>query len=452
MKLKSVGLSPDIQMFVETAGEIFSDGVVLDLMHGAKPSEQPQLIVCDGEGSRVVSQYDRNGAIYVPIAIHPTVASAVRFPSGVISYGSTRELFAELVRLVSWIPGVCEHDVRLIGYFMLSDWLSERIDPPPFLWIIAPPTVSTCLLFHILRLLCRRAIVVTDPTSSGLRTLPMQLRPTLVVEVSTVTRALLRTLRATNRKRASVSAGAKLLDPSCPKIVVACAPPLDPAMVGFPLEIALAPEERHTPPLDLAEVEQICAELQKKLESYRLTNLNAATAVDLDLDGLTPPMREAARNFATCVVDDKELRAGIVALFESRDREIRIDRTTRLEAITLEPLLVGSHDASGMIPVMDLTAKVNSILTGRGSAEQVSPEKVGWILRSLGLRTESIRRGLKGLVLNDQTKSVIHRLARAYGVRSLQHGVLNTACQDCLELGLAALGDEQDSEPEGGRC
>ncbi len=438
------------RVFVETAGEIFPGGVVLDLIQGGEPLEPPQLVVWDGKSTQVGSRYDSNGTSYVPIDVHPTVASAVRFPSGVISYRSTSELFGEMLRVVSWIPGVYENDARLIGHFLLSNWLSERVDPPPFLWIIAPPGVSTCLLFRILHLLCRRAIVVTDPTSSVLRTLPMQLRPTLVIELSSITRAVVRMLRTTNRKQASISAGAKLLDPSCPKIVVASAPPPDSAMVGFPLEIALVPEEGHTPPLDLAEVERICTELRNKLQSYRLANLHAAPAADLDVDRLTPSMRELARNFAACVIGDEELRGGIVALLESRDREIRVDGSMRLEAITLEALLVHCHDASGVIPVMLLTGKVNSILMGRSPSEQVSPEKVGWVLRSLDLRTEYIDRGMKGLVLNDGTKLKIHRLAREYGVRLLQLGVPDATCPLCAELGLGVQGEVQSFGLEGG--
>jgi hypothetical protein len=166
-----------------------------------------------------------------------------------------------------------------------------------------------------------------------------------------------------------------------------------------------------------------------------LKNHNKVTTPSLDLSEFTAPTRELAQSLAACIVGDDELQSRIVPVLKAHDRQIRVDRTTILESIVLDALLAGCHGAKVVaLSITGLTASVNTVLAGRGDSQGVSPEIVGWKLRALGLRTEFIAGGRKGLALLDETRARIHALAAAYGVRTVQLGIIDGLCPQCTEL------------------
>ena len=81
-----------------------------------------------------------------------------------------------------------------------------------------------------------------------------------------------------------------------------------------------------------------------------------------------------------------------------------------------------------------MTKYVNTIIRGRGDMLEVSPEAVGWILRALGLHTGFITGGKKGLSLPNDVCERIHKLAAAYGVRTLRELPAKPDCPLCQAM------------------
>jgi hypothetical protein len=170
---------------------------------------------------------------------------------------------------------------------------------------------------------------------------------------------------------------------------------------------------------------------------YRLRSLAKVQAPKFELSQFTVPMQEIAFNLGACVVDDEELQARIVSLLRPADSGLRVDHASLLPAIGIEVLLARCHTASGKyFPVTDFSQDVNTVLRGRGEDLEVSPEKAGWILRALGLRTEFILHGRRGLVLSDDVRKKVHDLALAYGVRTLRELPEKPECPLCANLSL----------------
>ena len=69
---------------------------------------------------------------------------------------------------------------------------------------------------------------------------------------------------------------------------------------------------------------------------------------------------------------------------------------------------------------MEVMRDVNTLLTGRAEALTVSPESIGWVLRGLGLHTDFVPGGRKGLILTQDVREQIHNLVARYGVRTLR--------------------------------
>lgn len=405
-----------------------ADDEIVELIRGAGAAMQTQLLIWDCKRARV--------SRLLPMRLEPTLALALRLPADAKPYGSTRELFTQIWELISRTTRLPNEIVAQISFFVFATWFADYLPQAPLMWIVAQPTTSTDSLAQVLGLLCRHSLRVHELTLGGLRALPALLKPTILTEASHATGALIRTIRASNRRCAYTIAGEKVLDLSCAKIIFGDQPLRDPASLGFPLEIALAPTREYLPMMDSADAERIAAEFQAKLLTYRLFNLDKVTAPTLDLSELTAPTRELAQNFAACIVGDQELQSQLIPLLRPRDREIQVDRAALLEAIVLEALLAACHDGhAGSLPVTYISQMINSILAGRGTTQEISPEIVGWKLRALGLRTEFISGGRKGLAFHPEIRATIHRLAAAYGVRTLQQGSVKNGCPECAALG-----------------
>ena len=95
------------------------------------------------------------------------------------------------------------------------------------------------------------------------------------------------------------------------------------------------------------------------------------------------------------------------------EADFQTDRAATLRRTIVEALV--SRWGEQEVGVTDLTGDINTISVGRGCSGELSPETVGWKLKSLGLRTTSISGGLKGLKMAD-ARSLIAKIAATYGI------------------------------------
>jgi hypothetical protein len=289
-------------------------------------------------------------------------------------------------------------------------------------------------LAQALRLLCRRAVVVNDISAAGVRSL-LDLQPTLMTEVVQPSPRLLNLLRASTRRGAVTALGGTFVDTCCAKVVFAREPLRNPESAGFPLELVLSPSRGYIAPMSPSSAERIAADLQAQLLSYRLRNVAKLRAPAFDLNQFTAPMQELAYSLGACIVDDDQMQARIASLLKPVDSEIRVSHASLLKAIVLEVLLARCHGATGKyFSVVEVAAGVNTVLRGRGETLQVSPEDIGWTLRSLGLRTDFMPGGRKALVLSNGVRQRIHELGAGYGVRSLRDLPAKIECPLCAAL------------------
>ncbi len=417
---------------IRTAGEILSEYMVIELVRG--PMGQPGLLCWEAGKTNGADGIELAGLPYLPIEVDPTLNRALLLPSEVRAYGSTHQLFGEISKLIARVTALPDDVVTQLAFFVFASWLTDCLPVAPFLWVTAPPTISVSPLLQVLRLLARRVILLNEPSPSALNSLPIELHPTIVAEVSSVSSSFLKWLRASRRPRSFAVTKGKLVDSYCAKVVVGNEPPRDPALAGFPLEISLPPSRRFLPPLQAGEEERIASEFQSKLLRYRLTNYARVTPPSFDLDAYTAATQDVAYALAAGIIGDNALQAKLVPFLKGRDLEIRVDRSSLLESIVLEALWAASHDSKTGVSVTDLTKSVNTILGGRGEAQEASPETVGWTLRALGFHSDYIPGGRKGLKLPDKTRATIHTLAAAYGVRALQQGASISSCSLCAAV------------------
>jgi hypothetical protein len=420
---------------VRTGGQVFSDGSVLELIEG--PNCKLNLLNWDGKSAKTAGQFVRGNETFAPLRVDPAILRSMRLPSNIAKYGSTRKLFTEISGLISRATQAGDGVVLPLTFSVFATWLADSLPVAPFVWIVTPPTTTAAPLGQMLGLLCRRAFVVSDISSARFHSLPMDLQPTLLTEIFQPTRHTLNLLRASTRHGAFVAAGGKAVDVFCAKIVFASEPLRDPASAGFPLEIVLPPAREYVPLLSASEAERMATEFQAKLLRYRLLNRAKVRTPTFDMNQFTVPMQELAYALAASITDNDELQSKIVPFLKPLDREIRADRASLLPAIVLEVLLTQCHRPNDKdLPVTELTGGVNTVLRGRGDMREVSPERVGWTLRALGLHTGFITGGKKGVSLANDVCEKIHNLAAAYGARTLREPPEKLNCPLCKTLAL----------------
>ena len=383
----------------------------------------------DGESATLGQQFDVNGKIYRAPTLNSTLR-ALRLPGRVAPYGSTRDLFNDVLKLFIEYTDIAEGHVRKIPFFILGGWLVDRLLVAPFLSVIDPLSVAKAQLLRLLSCLCRRPLLLAEATPAAISGLA-SLRPTFLLDEPILSRRAERLLYATNNPGRFALRNGLATDVFSAKVICSREPLRDALLVTQALQITLPPPVRQVPFLETSVRERLADEFQSKLLQYRLTNLSTIRAPEIDVSELTAPMQDIARALGSCVADDEDLQISLIQLLHESDRDFRLDPSTELASVVLESLLSCCHsDGRSQVLCGELTDIVNTIWTKRGEGRQTTPEALGWKLRALDLRTVPIDGAGKGLRLTEAVRARIHSLAQAYRVPSLRQAA-QLGCPHC---------------------
>jgi hypothetical protein len=247
---------------------VFPDGVI-DLL--ASPDIcRPNLVFWDGHRTTIRRQIQHGGVTYEAPELEPSVARAIWLPSSVTDVGSSDNLFAELANIFEEYLGIEPEMARGLSGWNATTWLADFLPNPPALAIWAPDMSTAMIFFDLLRCTARRALILTGVDRSVLRTLPMALHPTLVLNQPTLSRDLWELFRASNFRSVSVPGrGGTILSCAGSKAIhfgssTAPGPPS-----GEAWRVSLPPLESGLPVLD----EQAMGRLrrfQERFQAYRL--------------------------------------------------------------------------------------------------------------------------------------------------------------------------------------
>jgi hypothetical protein len=413
---------------VKTAGEVFADGRVLELVSGSAPNK-PDLLLWNGTKTIIAARIECDGRIYEAPELTATVYSATRLPSRCCEYGSVRDLCTAIASLFTRHLGLPEREASLVTYFSISTWFADCLPTAPGLAIYCPFQGQGADVLRLLGCLCRRPLMLADITPAGLRSLPMYLHPTLLINQPGLNPRTWALLRTSSHRGFYVPAGkGGVLAVHGASAVFLGADDTDKITGGEVLHLPLGPSLFHFT-LDDARLEQIASELQPKLLRYRLMNWRKVQESEFDVSTFTFPTRELARNLGACVVDDSELAQEVSSLLETQDEDARAQRYTDIRYVMIEIILLLLHKGEmSALRVQKIAESTNALLRSRGEIIEYSAAEVGWKLRQLGLSRSRDGAG-KSLSVGKETSRRIHELARSYGVLSRENA--RQMCPDC---------------------
>jgi hypothetical protein len=432
-----------VKQRLETAGEALAGGPFIEIVKTAPGSADRRLLIWDGKGATIRRKFDWEGKTYVPARLDSTLGRALRLPTGVASYGSPRDLFDEICRLLAGFVNLPDRAIAQVVYFVFGTWLVDRVSVAPLLSILTSPAAPGATLMLLLSVLCRHALLLGGVNGSELANLPMLWRPTLLLDVVEPSGPLQKFLRASSMKGIFIFRRGRVLDVFCAKAICSHEPLSDAGLRGLALEVALPPTPGGLPVLDCQKAEESAEEFQAKLLMYRLKTHREVPNSVSGFSELSAPTQTLGRNLAACVVGDQRLQSDLLSLLRPQDEELRVERASGLLSVIVEALLFVCHEENRFtIRVGELADIVNTIFAERRERLEVSPETVGWKLKTLGFRSEPIGSSGKGLHLLDQVRAQIHRLAREFGVWSLA-GMPLEGCSHCSqEFGGASVEKE----------
>jgi hypothetical protein len=173
--------------------------------------------------------------------------------------------------------------------------------------------------------------------------------------------------------------------------------------------------------------------LRSHLIQYRERNLEQVRRLEFNPRGLSLETHAIANALGSCIVDEPELHAELVALLTPHDQQQIADRADSLEALVAGAALTLCHQGKDQVYVKEIADEVNRFLKARCETMQLSPEKVGHKLRKVGLRTRRLGQAGNGLTLDQVTTVRLHEVAAAYRMEDSIEEEGNLHCSLCAE-------------------
>ena len=413
-----------------TAGEIFPAGEMIELVRSASGLTKPDLLFWNGTKSSVGRRIKYGGRFYEGPELDTALYRTMRLPACSSNYDSPRVLFEAISKLFERHLSLLRPESALLACYPISTWLADRLANPLSLAICCSDEALGIDVLRLLDCLCRHPLLLTEVTPASLRSLPMHLSPTLLLNQQGLRPNVQRLLRASCYPGLNLPGAAGSIIELCGAKAIFCGndAALD-ALAGDVIRVSMMPTRLRPSDLDEKTRQQIADHFQPNLLSYRLQNCGKVRSSEIDVSRFAMAMQPVARALAQCFPADPKLAGDAVQLLLPQDDEIRRERTSQVDYVIVEVLLAMFHQQTQTaVGVTDLTKDVNLVLEKRGEIWLYSPEEIGSQLADLKIARKRGASGQK-VKFDRDTSQCLHRWARAYDL--LSGGQSSAGCTDC---------------------
>jgi hypothetical protein len=421
---------------IQTSGEFFADGSVLELLRAQTEPEEVKLLHWHEKVLGMAAHVDHAGGKYAPPAIDPNLKKALRLPTRVAPPESTANLFMAVHELLARHLGQPDSCITALVCAVFASWMSPALPMAPIVWIFAPVGSPRNLVLQLLSLLCRRPLRIVGLRRGDIARLPMRLQPTLLLDEPDLRPEMQMILQSSTHRGARIISSHGLLEFFGPKIVCSHELPRGTVLATEVLKATLIPIAGPLPPFDTKMQEDIAEKFQARFLGYFLRNASSAQSTNLDASAFTLPTQDLARTLGAAVIGDSELQKRFLPLLAVQDEEIRADRARAGDAVVVEAAISFVHQGTWTkVRTGSIAERVSAIYKGRGCDQCPSAESVGRALKRVGIPSGRIGSAGNGIELTVLTCELIHTLALSYGVRAMP-GAVRSGCKYCHELGL----------------
>jgi hypothetical protein len=390
---------------------VLPDGSVVDLVASTQP-DIARLVVYNGVEVKTGNQFEVGATLYRSPKL-PEALQRVVLPAVIAEYGTISILILALVKAIRGCIQIPNPVAITIAFWVLSTWMSDCFWSPPTLVVTGSPE-RAMILFRLLRLLCRRGIMLTR-FSTGL---PLKFQLTLMLVDPTIPKRTASTWRVGNFRDVHVPNGkGELLQIVCSKAIYVPESAVEDSWREDALCISV-PAFAQPPSFDTAALDSLAALFQPQLQLYRLHRLYEL--VNQQGKDQPPVIPRYAMSGALIALSGGERQAEELlapVLEEEREAE-SIRRTVDVSAVAVEALWNPAHEQKSLA-VSEVCKRVNTILRARGETLAYNPLEIGWKLRNLDLPRDR-NAGYKFIKFNQPVRERIHELANEFGLQLLR--------------------------------
>jgi hypothetical protein len=354
---------------IATAGEVFADGAMIELVAGANP-EHTQIMLWDGSTEIIGTVVEYRGQQYEPAKIEASILRQLTIPARCCPHGNTREFLMEICKLVTTLVGVDERTASLVARIVLCSAIIDAVPIAPALLITGPESARANRLVSLLRRLCWHSIPLTSVTPASFVSLANGVRYTYVISQASVSNKLQKLLDDASRRDQKIPSRGGLLDLFGIQVIQYDSVLADDSSPLRSIQISVTPSETALPAFDQDAQRRIAREFQAKLLSFRRSNLGGPDRLTIKASKFSSAFTYISRTLATAT-RRRRIAADVFGLLREEDTETRSVRWTDLSVIAVETVLVASAIAGRNRLCSELT-NIASTLNGRGEFDDRS--------------------------------------------------------------------------------
>jgi hypothetical protein len=302
-----------------------------------------------------------------------------------------------------------EDAAEIVAFWAISTWFQDALSALPCL-IITGAAHDAWALLHVLCDLCARAMLLADFRRSHLNVL--RGFHTRLIWAPNLDRRTADLLSSLTDRGFSVVGGGSLGRCSASTAIYAGENP-GRHNIQNSINIHLTATNQ-APPAPPQGLQKMIECVRVHLEQYRKTNLDNVKAKTWVPVGLSSETTTIATALGRGIVDAPELRHKLVALLKTLDQQHGSEMSNTMEAIVVEGIQSLNHGGLERAYVREIAAEANRLLKVRGETARLSPEKVGHLMKRLGLCTRRLSQSGNGLTFDNATVTGIQQLAAMY--------------------------------------
>ena len=290
----------------------------------------------DRPGQLRFEQWDRRRAKTVDVAHHRgqklVPAGCPKKPGQCSSLSSAEQSF-RVDRPFDWIdaglfaplcPDSARRQCAFAVAFALATWFSDCLPVAPFLYLLGAEH-EVAFILRLLRVFCRRAVLLADVDIAALRSLPKGLQATLLIKRRDLSGAVKQLLLASADPHFVVARGSTQLNAWCATAFSAHGESVN----GLGVRVCFSPRTEPVPRLSDEQLEVLTKEFQAKLLRYREINWQRVRDAQPDPENLAPELRDEFRTWMSPLPESlksAQCGFGLVAGAKSGTRGRSVDR------------------------------------------------------------------------------------------------------------------------------
>jgi len=395
----------------------------------------------------IVSEVEVDGVIYRPEPPEAAAEAAVLLPEQPEEYGSVEELIEEVQEFIHRYVDVSETFEKFSAYYVLLTWVYDRLNTIPYLRVLGDWGVGKSRFLDVVGGLCYRATITAGAvTPAPVYRLLSKWRGTLIIEEadrrhSDETDEIVTILNCGFERGRPVIRCSKdnpdklqVFEVYSPKILATRRRFKDVALESRCLTEVMTETSRDDIPVTLPECfREEQRKLRNKLLKFRLDSWHRINAEGFELpeelQSVEPRLRQATYGFAVLLHSLGESSwEDFVKFVKQLQREVVEERQQTTEGLVVCALfdLLDVSNVSNVSNVRNVSVRkigeyevieytpqdISQHISEKDDTKNITPQKVGRILKTLGLETVKVKDGEKWrryIVYNPQKLRVLAR-------------------------------------------